>query len=116
MTLIYFISDCKVNEKLDGFHHQLIRFSIKTDFTLTDNSTEMPDYIEKLTSATSSCQEPTEPQYCRNSLDKLQEQISGSREGRNLLEIRESKWCHKPIIYEGRRRKKNLERNYYLIN
>ncbi len=40
----YLIRDCKVGEKLSGCDHHLIRFSIKTEYTLTDNKTKIPDY------------------------------------------------------------------------
>ncbi len=35
---------CKVGEKLGGCDHHLIRFNIKTEYTLTDNKTKIPDY------------------------------------------------------------------------
>ncbi len=38
------IRDCKVGEKISGSGHHLIRFSIKTEFTLTSNKTKIPDY------------------------------------------------------------------------
>ncbi len=38
------ISDCKVGEELSGCDHHLIRFNIKTEFTLTDNKTKIPGY------------------------------------------------------------------------
>ncbi len=38
------IRDCKVGEKLSGCDHHLIRFNIKTDYTLPDNKTKIPDY------------------------------------------------------------------------
>ncbi len=38
------IRDCKVGEKLGGCDRYLIRFNIKTEYTLTDNKTKVPDY------------------------------------------------------------------------
>ncbi len=38
------ICDCKVGEKLSGCDHHLTQFNIKTEYTLTDNKTKIPDY------------------------------------------------------------------------
>ncbi len=40
------ICDCKVGEKLSGCDHHFIRFSIETEYILTDNKTKIPDYRE----------------------------------------------------------------------
>ncbi len=40
----YLIRDCKVGEKLSGCDDHLIRFSIKTEYTLTGNKNKIPDY------------------------------------------------------------------------
>ncbi len=38
------IRNCEVGEKLSGCDHHLIRFNVKTEYTLTDNISAVPDY------------------------------------------------------------------------
>ncbi len=38
------VRDLKVGEKLGGSEHHLIRFNVKTKYTLADNETKIPDY------------------------------------------------------------------------
>ncbi len=36
--------ECQVGEKLDGCDHHLIRFKIRADHELTENTSKIPDY------------------------------------------------------------------------